>query len=268
MDFRYLDAFLSAARHLNFSQAAAELQIAPSALSRQIQLFEESLQTQLFIRSPRKVALTELGKKTLKYALQFQNQMREVQAPSDTNQTLRIATLQSVLESRLLGSIETYLTKYNASIDIVVGKHETQMELLKQHKVDCIFTNKREENSLFTSQRLYQEKFEFISKHPFDYKKLPQLPQIILSPLEHLWTDLKLRKHTSNKQEIHVNSYSAALHLAARGLGVTILPEAYASPQFRIYRKPLIRKQHDSIYLTQWAHEKTPQHLKSFLQLF
>jgi DNA-binding transcriptional LysR family regulator len=51
MDYRYLKAFLSVARHLSFSSAAKELCIATSAVSRQVQLFESSIGKELFIRS-------------------------------------------------------------------------------------------------------------------------------------------------------------------------------------------------------------------------
>ena len=56
-----LRAFESAARHLSFAQAAAELNVTPAALSFQIKSLEAHLGAPLFHRLNRAVALTEAG---------------------------------------------------------------------------------------------------------------------------------------------------------------------------------------------------------------
>src|SRR4051812_24789836 len=55
-------AFEAAARHANFTQAALELAVTPSAISHQIQTLEDFLGLRLFLRQPRQVALTAEGK--------------------------------------------------------------------------------------------------------------------------------------------------------------------------------------------------------------
>ena len=65
-DYRYLKAFMVTARYLNFSKAAQELNIAQSAVSRQIKLLEESVGDQLIIRSSKKVLLTDKGRRYLR----------------------------------------------------------------------------------------------------------------------------------------------------------------------------------------------------------
>lgn len=57
-----LFTFEAAARHGNFSKAAAELNVTPAAVSRMISRLEKYLDTTLFIRQPGGVSLTELGK--------------------------------------------------------------------------------------------------------------------------------------------------------------------------------------------------------------
>ena len=57
-----LRAFEAAARHLSFSQAAAELNVTPAALSFQIKSLEEHLGRPLFRRLHRAVALTDAGR--------------------------------------------------------------------------------------------------------------------------------------------------------------------------------------------------------------
>lgn len=55
--------FEAAARHLSFTGAAAELGMTQAAVSYQIKVLEERVGTPLFLRQPRRVALTEAGQK-------------------------------------------------------------------------------------------------------------------------------------------------------------------------------------------------------------
>lgn len=56
-----LVTFEAAARHLNFTRAAAELTVTQAAVSRQVQLLEDNLGLSLFERRPRGLALTAAG---------------------------------------------------------------------------------------------------------------------------------------------------------------------------------------------------------------
>ena len=58
---RSLRTFDAAARHLNFSRAAAELGLTPAAVSHQIKEFEDQLGFELFARTSRTTRLTEAG---------------------------------------------------------------------------------------------------------------------------------------------------------------------------------------------------------------
>lgn len=60
-----LRAFESAARHLSFQKAAAELHVTPAAISHQIKLLEEHLGVALFRRLTRRIQLTESGQQLL-----------------------------------------------------------------------------------------------------------------------------------------------------------------------------------------------------------
>jgi LysR family glycine cleavage system transcriptional activator len=55
--------FEAAARHLSFTEAAAELGMTQAAVSYQIKVLEERAGTPLFLRQPRRVTLTEAGQK-------------------------------------------------------------------------------------------------------------------------------------------------------------------------------------------------------------
>jgi LysR family glycine cleavage system transcriptional activator len=55
--------FEAAARHENFTLAAAELGMTQAAVSYQIKLIEERLGAPLFLRAKRRVTLSEIGRK-------------------------------------------------------------------------------------------------------------------------------------------------------------------------------------------------------------
>lgn len=57
----WLRTFEVASKHGNFSKAAAELGLTPAAVSQQMRLLEKHLNTTLFERLPRGVALTDMG---------------------------------------------------------------------------------------------------------------------------------------------------------------------------------------------------------------
>jgi DNA-binding transcriptional LysR family regulator len=61
LEFRHVRAFLAVAEHLHFARAADALDMAPPALTRQIQEAERLLGVRLFDRSRRAVTLTAAG---------------------------------------------------------------------------------------------------------------------------------------------------------------------------------------------------------------
>ena len=107
IDYRYLKAFQVTAEYLNFSKAATKLNIAQSAVSRQIKLLEESMGEQLIIRSSKKVILTEKGKDLLGAISQFEKMSGEL-ANTDTSKLIKVGILHGLLESWFLKIIKDF----------------------------------------------------------------------------------------------------------------------------------------------------------------
>jgi LysR family glycine cleavage system transcriptional activator len=89
--------FEAAARHLSFTQAASELGMTQAAVSYQIKALEERLGTQLFLRRPRALVLTEAGEMLAPRTREAFDVLREAFArfAHHANATLTISTMHT-----------------------------------------------------------------------------------------------------------------------------------------------------------------------------
>src|SRR5712692_4571449 len=93
-----LRAFEAAARHLSFTNAAAELNVTQTAISHQIRRLEEELGLPLFIRQSRSLVLTPAARDYLprvRTAFQDLRQATDHLLRKDNDHVLTISTLAS-----------------------------------------------------------------------------------------------------------------------------------------------------------------------------
>lgn len=80
ISFSSISAFESVARNLNFSKAAIELHLTPTAVSNAIKLLENQLGVRLFNRTTRSVSLTEPGERLEKEVLPIVEHLKQLLA--------------------------------------------------------------------------------------------------------------------------------------------------------------------------------------------
>src|SRR5262245_48903567 len=95
LDFSELRAFVVLARELHFRKASEHVFLSQPALSKKIRRLEEKLKGALFVRSRRKVALTDAGARFLPHATRLlqdaEHAVRDTQAAIEGRAgTLRI----------------------------------------------------------------------------------------------------------------------------------------------------------------------------------
>lgn len=73
----FIQGFEAAARHLSFTRAARELFLTQSAVSRQIKALEDALETHLFERRHRSLALTDDGRAFQELAVEVLNRLQQ-----------------------------------------------------------------------------------------------------------------------------------------------------------------------------------------------
>src|SRR3954454_1425473 len=115
-----LRAFEAAARHLSFTNAAAELNVTQTAISHQIKRLEEELGIRLFVRQNRALTLTAEAKEYLPGIRAAFNDLRlatDRLKRKDNDHVLTVSTLASLAAKWLLPRISDFQEKH-AGIDV------------------------------------------------------------------------------------------------------------------------------------------------------
>ncbi|MGP6421080.1 LysR family transcriptional regulator [Pseudomonas putida] len=148
-----LSVFLCTAQHLNFSKAAVELRLTPSALSHSVKALENRLGVRLFNRTTRSVALTEAGERfyarlkpafrDIDDALEDLNHFRDKPAGN-----LRITCGRQACELVLLPIASEFLQTYpdirmevvesEALLDIVAGGFDAGVRFGDRLEADMV----------------------------------------------------------------------------------------------------------------------------------
>ncbi|MDF0731810.1 LysR family transcriptional regulator [Pseudomonas entomophila] len=148
-----LSLFLCIARHLNFSRAAVELGLTPSALSHALRALETRLNVRLFNRTTRSVALTEAGERLYQ---RLQPAFRDIaDALEDLNSfrdkpsgNLRITAGRAAVELALLPLANRFLAAYpdvrleivadDALVDMVGAGFDAGVRLGERLQADMV----------------------------------------------------------------------------------------------------------------------------------
>lgn len=116
MEFKQLKYFIEVAKREHLSEAALELNIAQSAISRQISQLEEELNTKLFRREGRNIYLTEAGQRFMTQATKIVEQ---------TEQTLNMFRHEQEAEAKRIkiGYVESYVSQL---LTLLIQKFEKE----------------------------------------------------------------------------------------------------------------------------------------------
>ncbi len=262
LDYRYLKAFMITAKYLNFSKAADELNIAQSAVSRQIKLLEESVNEQLIIRSSKKVLLTEKGESLLAEIERLEDSVQEIFF-GHMNKTIRVGILHGLLETWFNEIMVDFAKTSQHQLIVEVNNLDKLKEKLHARKYDLIFTTENIQSELASSLKLFEEHLVLVSKTEINPKDASNYNWICYSDEDQMFHAYKKR---SNKI-IMVNSVTAMLNLVRKGVGVAIVPDHLIAEDKNLKRYEVkgIPRQH--IHLSTLNFKNMPSHIKLIIDL-
>ncbi|GGP25017.1 LysR substrate-binding domain-containing protein [Silvimonas amylolytica] len=146
MELRQLRYFVAIAEHLHFARAAESLDLAPSALTMQLQALERELGVQLVARTKRSVALTSAGQSFLAEARSTLQQAHRTEMVARQAGRGEIGSLQLgyVISAACAGVVQQLLAAYRCKypeVQVTLQELESplQIQLLDQGQLDaCI----------------------------------------------------------------------------------------------------------------------------------
>ena len=168
IELRHLTYFLAVAQELHFRKAAEKLFISQPGLSRQVKQMEEILETQLFERNKKKVALTPAGhylKTEVEYIFNHLEKVeRQLKLVGDGNRgELRIgflgSAMQQVIPELLLGIKEKY-PKVKTSLEEL--SNFAQVDAVLNNQLDMGFVRVSREPSTLEMKTVFTDTFSLV----------------------------------------------------------------------------------------------------------
>ncbi len=234
---RYFDAL---AQHGHFGRAADACAISQPALSMQIKELEETLATELFERSARRVRLTGFGE-------EFAHRARDILRSVNELEDLARASHDSLVGRLRLGVIPTIapyllptiigdLSRLHEGLDLHVRETQTQklLEELADGRIDTAIVALPVSEPWLTEVALFSEEFVLVRPGEDDGKPVPSremLREMRLLLLEegHCFRDQALSfcsmPSTRPRELLDGSSLSTLVQMVGAGIGVTLIPE-------------------------------------------
>lgn len=245
MELRNLATFVRAAELHSFSQAAKQLGYSQSAISMQINQLESELDTRLFDRVGKTVALTPQGIKFFEYAQNIlrmaENARNVMHHTSVISGTLRIAMAESVCISLFPAVLEEFHRLYpEVQLTIQTGTTEDMFRMLTQNDVDMLY---QMENQFYRSDITIplsvQEPIIFVApaEHPLAGRRRIPVAECLECPFILTEKGMSYRSHldaylAEHDMEIRpfleIGNPEVICRMVADGMGLSFLPEFVA----------------------------------------
>jgi DNA-binding transcriptional LysR family regulator len=262
LDFRYLKAFMLTAKYASFSKAAQELNIAQSAVSRQIKLLEDILGEELIIRSSKKVMLSEKGKELYQVATNFEKASLQIFERED-RKGISIGILEGLLHSWFTPILAQYLTNEKREVSVYTADLQVLKSGIESGRFDIIFGTENIQSELVSSLKLFEEKLVLIGTTEINRKKLNEYRWLVFSENDHLY---KLSKNKSDNI-VMIDSFETIINLVKRELGVAIVPDHLIKGDLTLKSQEIPGLPSSQIYMSTLNFKKMPERIKAMADL-
>lgn len=201
MNLNQLKYFLAIVKTGSFSNAADDMYISQSSMSKQIKALETELGVDLFKREHSKVYLTEIGAEFAKYAEMTIKQHNDMllyldEFATKKSNTIRFGSIPVVSFYGISAQIAQFTTNYKPDVNVVIDMHETnQQEVMKELfdgaiDIALIRTDYLDEVDVFDCIPYKKDIFVLVcnQNHPLSTKEAVSLNDLIKYPLSLLDT--------------------------------------------------------------------------------
>ena len=273
MNIQQLKCFVEVSKTLNFTKASQNLFISQTAVSNHIKHLEETLGFQLFIRNKKNVQLTQQGEIFLKSALKV------LEANQECYQTiqylhhenfgqLKIGYLKGIEHCIMIKNIQNFY-QYNKHIDIQLYRDSRQEieDLLKNYKVDCVFTARLNHNHIS-----FEEQFDYLHIYSYPFVVAMNKNHVLSSYSSLNYFDIKNQTHvimdTSHPDFISHDLDTLFMHLAISqdtAILAQFVEDYYAYQKYLCFLPLKDFSQQFHIYLI-WHKNSQNKSLNAFLQ--
>lgn len=243
MELRQIQYFIEVAKREHMTEAAMELHVAQSAVSRQIFNLESELGVDLFIREGRNVRLTPIGKSFLEQMQQamnvIENARREVEEYLDPRKgTIRIGFPSSLANYTLPTVISAFRERYpEVKFKLNQGSYHYLIDSVIKGDIDMALLGPVPKREKIKGEILFTEDIVALlpNNHPLAGEKVIKLNQLqedsfVLFPkgfvLRELTVEACQQVSFQPKVSFEGEDMDAIKGLVSAGLGVTLIPES------------------------------------------
>jgi DNA-binding transcriptional LysR family regulator len=241
LTLQQLTYFLAAARHKSFSAAAESLLMAQPSLSEQVRRLEAELGVPLFVRAGRGLELTEAGRlllphaeRTLAEAEQAREAVREVR--EITGGTVAFGTFSSAHHYLTGGLVQDFRARHPGVRIRVVGQNSAEVaDAVRNGELEAGLIVLPVEDAGLDVRVATREAMLYLTadparvEQPITIEMLARAPLILadarwrqVDPTRRVLRERAQQAGVTVEPEIEVEYLTAALDLAARGLGDTV----------------------------------------------
>jgi DNA-binding transcriptional LysR family regulator len=250
------------AKYASFSKAAQELNIAQSAVSRQIKLLEDTLGEELIIRSSKKVMLSEKGKELYSVATNFEKASLQIFERED-KKGISIGILEGLLHTWFTPLLAEYLKNEQREVSVFTADLQVLKQGIESGRFDIIFGTENIQSELVSSLKLFEEKLVLIGTAEINRKKLSEYRWIVFSENDHLF---KLSKHKPDNT-IMVDSFETIINLVKKDIGIAIVPDHLIKKDSEIKFQEIPGLPSSQIYLSTLNFKKMPERIKKMADI-
>lgn len=225
-------AFESAARHLNFTHAADELNLTQSAVSQHIRSLESRLGCPLFIRQHRKLVLTDEGRRLLPTVRKSITQLKEATQAFDGTSGREVITVSasaSILQWYIVPGLQEFMREHPSHDVRIISKIWPDEFSIGAADVEIRFDTP--ESSEKRSKLLFPDSMVLVSS-PGTVGKLEDHPLIGVAGTNDTWE--KWFHGTGHPSVPAVNctveSHGMAVDCARAGVGIALTSFTISAP--------------------------------------